>query len=133
MGGKSSSSNSSSTSQNTTSVSADNSGVTTADVVLQGQTINYTDQFGPDVSKAFESLVNLSSEAGAGLLNTMQDIIQLANKSIDLSGTTGDRALNTVAQHSAEQSTPGLSTINSVLPLAMVGVAGLVVWMILKR
>lgn len=132
MGGKSKSSSSTSSNQNTTNVSADNSGVTTADVVLQGQTINYNDEFGPDVSKAFESLVNLAGDAGSGLLNTMQDIIELANKSVDLQGVNSDRALSQVAQRAAEQETPGLATVNSVMPLALVGVVGLIAYILLR-
>jgi hypothetical protein len=122
MGGKSSSSSSST--QN--SSSAENSGVTTADVIFQGQSVTYTSDFDPLVSQQFQNLIEIVANAGEGLFS-------LANKSLDLVDKTGDRALTEVSTQETQTNNPQLAIINNFLPVIMLATVGFFAYTILRK
>ena len=125
MGGKSkSSSNTSSTSTTSNDqTSATSSGVVTGGV-FQGETLNYTDAFGPEVQQAFSDVVNLAGEAGTLVGDTFNGLMQLAQKSIDLNNAATDRALTTVTQDKVASTNPQLSVINSFIPVIIIALVG---------
>ena len=121
-GGKSSSSSSS----DQDVITADNSGVTTADVILQGQEITYNTDFSADVADIFNRFIDLTADAGEGLLN-------LANKSLDLTAQGQERALTEVSTQTTQRENPDLAVVNKFVPVAMIGVVGFVIYSILRK
>lgn len=132
-GGKSSSSSKSSQNITETVTSADASGVVTADNFFQGQTVNYSDAFGPEVQQAFSDLIDLSSDAGNLVGNAFQAVIDLANKSVDAAGKTSTTALEQVSTRIAQQENPNLSTVQSLVPIMMIVAVVAGVYFIKKR
>lgn len=116
MGGKSKSSTETKTSTTTTqniqndTRQADASGVVGGNL-LQGE-ITYNEQFPEGVATAFQS------------------VIELANNAMTGAKGVADTALDKVAVRSAQAENPQLSTIQELVPVAMLGVVviGFLIW-----
>jgi len=114
-GGKSSSNTTTTTQQDIKNETnqAEASGVVSGDV-LQGQ-IEYYNEFGPDVLEAFKSLIDLTS-----------DTIQTAER-------TGAYALESVATRRSEEEQPGLSSVNALMPVLIIGSIGAAIYFMRKK
>lgn len=113
MGGKSSSSSSSTqeTINETTQASVD--GVA-AGHILQGQYVNFTENFSPEVREAFGQL------------------IELTGKSLDLVEGAGSFAIQSVADRSEQATQPELSVVRDLVPVLTIAAVGVVAFLILR-
>lgn len=121
MGGKSSSSNDSSTTQTTTetNLSAQNSGVTTSDVVLQGQTVSYNTNFDPVIA-----------ESVAGIF---EDLTGLVSQSLDVQKTALSNALNEVSTQTTIRESPNFAAIEKLTPIAILATVGTIIYFVFGK
>lgn len=124
-GGSSKSSTTTKTTQNITTDTkqADASGVITGNV-LQGE-ITYTESFGPEVQQAFSQLIDLSAAGTNAVSGAFKDLIDLSNRSLDLTERAGSAALEGVQSHVEQQSQPELSVIRQLVPIFALFVAAI--------
>jgi len=118
-------SSSSSSSQATTqTINEDNRTVADGESIALGKNaaLQINNDFGDNVAKAFDKLINFASDAGQAVLDATEKSIQ-----------ANENALNKVAS-TAEREAKGANTIfTDLFPLIGIGMVGLVALTVLKK
>ena len=112
MGPKSKSSTQQTSTQSTTQ--GDISGVVAGDA-YQGETITITENFPDNVAAAFNQLINL------------------VGKTVDVAERTGSAAITAVAQRTETATQPEVSTVNKLVPVAIIISLGVAATMVFRR
>lgn len=112
MGGSSKSSSSQQSNQTTTQLTSD--GVIAGDL-FQGGSVSVTQQFGDNVARAFEQLIDLSAQ------------------SLDIASGAGQIAIETVASTKESTDNPQLATLSKFTPIIMFSIAAVAAIVIFRK